>query len=75
MGVKNRVQNLRNRAEFEGAVKMANAKGLQAEKAGKGVVGCGGHLLRTPRAGGAGGAAAFKVGQVMLQVEQSGFGG
>lgn len=34
---------------------MANAKGLQAEKAGKGVVGCGGHPLRTPRAGGAGG--------------------
>ena len=58
-----------------GAVEMANVKGPQAEKAGKGVVGCGGHLLRTPRVGGGGGAAAFKVGQVMLQVEQSGFGG
>ena len=69
MGVKNRVQNLRNRAELEGAVKMANAKGLQAEKAGKGVVGCGGHPLRTPRAGGAGGRAAFRAGQVMLRVE------
>lgn len=69
MGVKNRVQNLRNRAEFEGAVKMANAKGLQAEKAGKGVVGCGGHPLRTPRAGGAGGMAAFRAGRVMLRVE------
>lgn len=69
MGVKNRVQNLRNRAELEGAVKMANAKGLQAEKAGKGVVGCGGHPLRTPRAGGTGGMAAFRAGQVMLRVE------
>lgn len=45
-----------------GAVKMANAKGLQAEKAGKGVVGCGGHPLRTPRVGGAGGTAAFRAG-------------
>lgn len=54
---------------------MANAKGLQAEKAGKGVVGCGGHLLRTPRAGGAGGMAAFRAGQVMLRVERYGFGG
>lgn len=48
---------------------MANAKGLQAEKAGKGVVGCGGHPLRTPRAGGAGGTVAFRAGQVMLRAE------
>ena len=66
---------MRNRTELEGAVKMVNAKGLQAEKAGKGVVGCGGHPLRTPRAGGAGGMAAFRVGQVMLRVERYGFGG
>lgn len=52
-----------------GAVKMANAKGLQAEKAGKGVVGCGGHPLRTPRVVGAGGMASSKVSQVMLRVE------
>ena len=54
---------------------MANAKGLQAEKAGKGVVGCGGQPLRTPWAGGAGGMAAFRAGQVMLRVERYGFGG
>ena len=58
-----------------GAVEMANVKGPQAERGGKGVVGRGGHPRRPPRVGGGGGAAASKVGQVMLQVEQSGFGG
>lgn len=48
---------------------MANAKGLQAEKAGKGVVGRDGHALRTPRVVGAGGMAAFRAGQVMLRAE------
>ena len=58
-----------------GAGELATVTGPLAERAGKGVVGWGGHVLRPPWVGGAGGAAAFKVGQVMLQVEQSGFGG